>query len=126
MPPIRALFDQLGKLLLDHLLSTCGETQREVEIPPTDPQRIDVVYVPDDERARAGPRLPGLLGSIVEAPAVLELFSGVPGEEAFRACVHKRDAWQRWRRKLRKLEDVCFLWIVSAGRPDDVLALFAF
>lgn len=124
---VRTRFDQLGKNVLRDALLRLGDAQTETEVPPGDAQRIDLWFVPDQTRQRAGPGATGLLGALAEAPALIELWSSVPDERAFHACLRKRYTWHHGL-ELRDKRDWAMpeLWGLSAGRPEGLLVRFGF
>ncbi|UQA58746.1 hypothetical protein [Polyangium aurulentum] len=124
---LRNRFDQFGKNILHDTLRLRGEAQTETEVPPGDAQRIDLWFVPDATRQRAGPVWGGILAAISDAPAMIELWSEVPREKQFHICLRKRYAWHH----VLELRDKCDwamppLWGISAGRPDGLLSRFGF
>jgi hypothetical protein len=124
---LRNRFDQFGKNILHDTLRLRGDTQTETEVPPGDAQRIDVWFVPDSTRQRAGPGFSGVLGAMAEAPALIELWSEVPQEKHFHRCLRKRYAWHH-ALELRDKHDWAMpsLWAISAGRPEGLLERFGF
>jgi hypothetical protein len=124
---LRNRFDQFGKNILHDVLRLRGEAQTEAEVPPGDAQRIDVWFVPDETRQRAGPSLTGLLAALAEAPALIELWSGGFEEKAFHSCLRKRYAWHH-ALEIRDRRDWTMppLWGLCAGRPSGVLSGFGF
>jgi hypothetical protein len=124
---LRNRFDQFGKNILHDILRLRGEAQTEAEVPPGDAQRIDVWFVPEAARQRAGPRLTGALAALVEAPALIELWSECPQDKHFHACLRKRYAWHHTLEVRDKREwAMPPLWGISAGRPDGILDRFGF
>jgi hypothetical protein len=124
---LRNRFDQFGKNILHDALRLRGEAQTEAEVPPGDAQRIDVWFVPDGTRQRAGSELAGILAAMSEAPAMIELWSEVPREKHFHVCLRKRYAWHHVLELRDKREwTMPPLWGISAGRPDGLLSRFGF
>jgi hypothetical protein len=124
---LRNRFDQFGKNILHDALRHRGEAPTETEVPAGDAQRIDVWFVPDSMRQRAGPELRGILAMLADAPAMIELWSEVPQEKHFHGCLRKRYSWHHVL-ELRDKRDWAMppLWGISAGRPDGILERFGF
>ena len=122
---IRNRSDQLGKNILHDLLSLRGGACPEMEVPPGNAQRIDVWFVPDENRRDVEIGLTGILARMAAAAACIELWSDGLDVEEFHACLHKRYAWRsilesRHERKWR----LPTLWHVCAGRPDNTISQF--
>lgn len=110
--------DQLGKDLLDLLLSRWGTLRTEDPVPAADAQRADVSFVPRAEL----PAALGLLAQLGAVPCLFELFSEGPSREQLLACLRKLLQWRHsLRKRLRDAEPVC--WALCAARPT--LALHA-
>jgi hypothetical protein len=122
---VRARFDQFAKRLLDKALSMVGEVRTQLEI-HGEVQAADVWFLPraghEAERARLG-----LLGRMAETACLLEPFHATPGGDEVLDCLNKQLTLRRnLVREARKDDgrppDLPRLWILSAGRPESVLA----
>jgi hypothetical protein len=123
-------FDQLGKKVGKEALDASGFTviQREIS---RDAQHADLLHEPDPARDAERARL-GLLGRIAAALCLIEIYGHAPDGAEFRACLGKHIAfWEERERNARKkgakagagvASAAPFLWILTAGRPDAVLA----
>jgi len=124
----RTQFDQFAKQALDVLLSPIGEVRTQVEI-HGEVQAADVLFLPardhEDERIRLG-----LLGRMAETACLLEPFHGAPGANEALDCLTKhltlRRNLVREARKDDRAPEIPMLWILSAGRPETVLAGLGF
>ena len=124
---MRTLFDEFTKRFLARLVGGGAqvETQATVE---AEAQHIDMTSVPTAEGAAWRASL-GWLGRMVEQTCLFECYHDVPSLEEWRDCVHKQSAWhQARRREARRLDKEIppcpQLWVVSAGRPDQVIARY--
>ena len=119
-------FDQLGKNILRDFFGLLADAQTEVEVPPGDAQRIDLWLVPDPVRLKAHPEIPaGLLRSMAEQPAMVELWSQSPDVTDFHACMRKRYQWHHTlERRAETSLPLPTLWLVSAGRPEGLMRDF--
>jgi hypothetical protein len=71
--------------------------------------------------------LTGILAALAREPALIELWSGVPDERAFHACLRKRLSWHHaLERRDKRRWEMPALWCISAGRPRSVLDGFGF
>jgi len=136
----RNRFDRLAKHIGEEALRASGATVVQEEI-GAETQYADLSHVPDPARDAERQRL-GLLGRLVAVPCLIEIYSGAPSAEEFRACVAKHLAnWQRRAREHRKRSEAAppqqqpprppperfaepSLWIITAGAPRQVLAAF--
>ncbi len=124
---LRNRLDHLGTHILCDTLVRAGEARAEAEVPLGDAQRIDIWFVPHATRRRASRVLRGILAMLAREPALLELWSGVPNERAFHACLRKRLSWHHaLERRDKRRWQMPVLWCISAGRPRSVLDGFGF
>ena len=142
-------YDQFAKSLLDTLLRPVGTVRSQHEVRSA-AQAVDMWFEPAPERAAERARL-GPLARISEEACMLEPFHQPPGLAAVRACIRKQYNLAHWQeREARAARDstaaegsqestaarekekeqgtteVPFprLWIISAGRPETVLARY--
>jgi hypothetical protein len=122
---VRARYDQFAKRLLDKALSMVGEVRTQLEI-HGEVQAADVWFLPraghEAERVRLG-----LLGRMAETACLLEPFHFTPGGDEVLDCLNKqltlrRNLVREARKDARRPPDIPRLWILSAGRPETVLA----
>ncbi|MGK4005877.1 hypothetical protein WMF31_24840 [Sorangium sp. So ce1036] len=128
---MRTRFDQLSKALLEDTLAVGGRLVPEKEV-ASEVQSIDGWFVPDPGR-RGALSGRGLLGRMVlDASGLLEAFHEPPDIDEVRACVHKQLTvdLQQLRATPRGVAaprpPFPSLWIISAGRPERVLAAYQF
>jgi hypothetical protein len=130
-------FDQLAKKIGLRALGPSGFTAVEHEI-PSNAHRADLRHDPDPSRRTERARL-GLLGRLASVACLVEFFSSAPGEEKVIDCVGKLLAFRQEQRceadRATREENhegqakpaprfvKPFLWIISAGRPSNVLSL---
>lgn len=109
--------DQFSKQYLKGILSPFGkEIEISFELPPGEPQEVDVWFIPLDRQ----PVLElGMLGQMAIAPALLEVFRNPILEKDLLACIEKlcrvRSELNRTRqREKRKLlpHDKPHLWLI--------------
>ncbi len=113
--------DQLGKDLLDLLLSRWGTLRTEDPVPAADLQRADVSFVPTAPL----PEFLGLLARLAMNPCLFELFSGAPSREDFYGCMRKFLQWRHaMLKRVRAAEVMC--WMLCAARPTLALAALGF
>jgi hypothetical protein len=102
-----------------------GEVRTQLEI-HGEVQAADVWFLPraghEAERVRLG-----LLGRMAETACLLEPFHTTPGGDAVLDCLNKqltlrRNLVREARKDARRPPDLPRLWILSAGRPETVLA----
>jgi hypothetical protein len=126
---VRARYDQFAKRLLDKALSMVGEVRTQLEI-HGEVQAADVWFLPRGGHEAERVRL-GLLGRMAETACLLEPFHDTPGGDAVLDCLNKqltlrrnlvREARKDARTDDRRPPDLPRLWILSAGRPESVLA----
>jgi hypothetical protein len=134
---VHNLFDQLGKKIALRALGPSGLTVAQDEI-PSNAHHADLRHEPDPARGAERARL-GLLGRIVSALCLVEIFSGAPDEEESLASLGKLIAFRQQRLREAKVRQRAqrirpeamhelpfvkpFLWIIAAGRPSTVLSL---
>jgi hypothetical protein len=120
---LRTRFDRLAKGILEAALSSIGEVRTQEEI-HGEVQAGDVLFRPTAARPDAGHL--GLLGRMATTSCLIEPFHATPGIEAVLDCIDKHLTLRRNRvREARKAghePDVPRLWLLSAGRPRNVLA----
>ena len=100
---MRTVYDQFAKQLLRDGLAGSGSVETDAEV-SSDPQRVDVSYVPDPEPASAALRSAlGLISRLVEAACQPEPFHQTPDADELLACRRKhlafRHAWRLGRKK---------------------------
>ena len=142
-------FDQFAKSLLEKLLCPVGTVRSQYEVRST-AQAVDMWFEPAPERAAERARL-GPLARISEETCMLEPFHDPPGLSEVRACIrkqynlaHLQELQAREGQEAAQAAqssgpdqaqeasnealtaDVPFprLWIISAGRPETVLARY--
>lgn len=128
---MRDRFDALGKDALVALIDDVGVVERGTETGATT-QRVDVWFRPDTEH-RAELRQRGVLGAMVDddAGSDLELFHNTPTVPLVRECVrklwtlhHVRELDAK-RANPKAIVPLPRLWVISTGRPDGALKVFA-
>jgi hypothetical protein len=123
---MRNRFDQLGKKIGLSALGPSGLTVAHAEISP-DAHHADLRHEPDPARDAERARL-GLLGQIASLLCLIEIYAHAPDGAEFRACLGKHITfWEQRARKARRSTPTeplvaPFLWIVTAGRSESVLA----
>jgi hypothetical protein len=131
-------FDQFAKSLLDVLLRPVGTVRSQYEVRST-AQAVDLWFEPAPERAAERARL-GPLARISEETCMLEPFHDPPGLSEVRACIRKQYNLAHFQELEARAAQgsgtgeeseaiavaVPFprLWIISAGRPETVLARY--
>ena len=124
----RTPFDQFAKRALDVLLSPIGEVRTQEEI-HGEVQAADVLFLPARDHEAERIRL-GLLGRMAETACLLEPFHEAPGANEALDCLTKqltlRRNLVREARKDDRTPEIPMLWILSAGRPETVLAGLGF
>lgn len=123
--------DERAKLIAEQALEPLGDIAREVEIPSSDAQRIDLWL----RRRFSPPDLPRFLRLISELfpeDSMIEAFSTAIRLVAFYETHRKQYDWRRHLdQKLREQAPPGteapalrppWLWILSAGRPDSLFA----
>lgn len=120
---LRTRFDRLAKGILEAALAPVGEVRMQEEI-HGEVQAADVLFRPTAPRAAVA-RL-GLLGRIASTSCLIEPFHATPGSDAVLDCVDKHLTLRRNRvraaRKTGDEADLPVLWLLSTGRPRNVLA----
>lgn len=125
---LRTPFDQLSKGLLSKVFRLMGQVEVEMEV-FGEAQSIDVSFLPDATRSGERSRL-GLLGRMGgEGPCMFEPFSTTPSLLDVRACIRKQYTLDHMHirqnaREGQKPLPFPRLWILSAGRPETVIAQF--
>jgi hypothetical protein len=121
-------YDQFAKRALSVLLSPLGEVSTQVEI-HGEVQAADVLFLPARDHEAERVRL-GLLGRMAENACLLEPFHDTPGANEALDCLTKqltlRRNLVREARKDGRTPEIPHLWILSAGRPETVLAGLGF
>jgi hypothetical protein len=134
---MRNPFDHLAKQIGQEALRLSGTTVTHDEI-TAETQYADLRHEPDPARRDERNRI-GLLGRLASEPCLIEVYSGAPGADEFRACLAKHlVSWQARARKARldsrkrieqgRAPDTfvdSFLWIIAAGSPTKLLAKLA-
>jgi hypothetical protein len=137
-------FDQFAKSLLDTLLRPVGTVRSQHEVRST-AQAVDLWFEPEPGRAAERARL-GPLARVSEEACMLEPFHQAPGLQEVRACIRKQYNLAHWQeqeargaQKAKAAQESeaaqepgtataegAFprLWIISAGRPETVLARY--
>jgi hypothetical protein len=137
-------FDQFAKSLLDTLLRPVGTVRSQHAVRST-AQAVDLWFEPEPGRAAERARL-GPLARVSEEACMLEPFHQAPGLQEVRACIRKQYNLAHWQeqeaRGAQKAKaaqeseaaqapgaattEAGFprLWIISAGRPELVLARY--
>lgn len=122
--------DERAKLIAEQTLDLLGEVTREVEVPTSDAQRIDLWLQRRPSGAEeAMPRSLALLAALFCEDAIIEAFSDAVRLTSFFESLRKQYAF-RWhldrRRRLATPEAGAadlpplrppLLWVISAGRP---------
>jgi hypothetical protein len=134
-------FDQFAKSLLDTLLRPVGTVRSQHEVRSA-AQAVDLWFEPAPERAAERARL-GPLARVSEDACMLEPFHQPPGLSEVRACIRKQYNLAHWQEQearaahktqesrpphenAKDAAEATFprLWIISAGRPETVLARY--
>jgi hypothetical protein len=120
-------FDQFGKSLAERFVELYARVDIECEVQHA-AQSVDIVFEPD---GRVPPQeLGGWLGRIaVAGPGMIECFSRAPRMDEVEACIYKRDGLsmmraQRARQDGRPRPERPRLWLLSAGRPREVMRAY--
>jgi hypothetical protein len=125
---MRTRFDQFAKGLLTTALSPIGEVRTQVEI-HGEVQAADVLFLPARDHEAERVQL-GLLGRMAENACLLEPFHEAPDANEALDCLTKqltlRRSLVREARKEGRAPEIPHLWILSAGRPETVLAGLGF
>ena len=121
---MRTPYDWLAKQLLLHLLQVRGSVETEHEI-VTEPQSIDVVFVPNPDSREDAERL-GLLGRMASTTSMFEAYSDAPSVSEIRDCLRKQLAWHHALESNERVgtSDVPMLWGFAAGDPRTVIEEF--
>ena len=118
---MRTIYDQFAKQVTLEALGKAGAVHTDQEVSP-DAGRIDVYFAPDGAMPGDALSMLGLLGRIGTGPCTLEPFHHTPSGMQVLDCLCKH----HWFRKLltrRKVgAPLPLQWIISAGRPDGVIA----
>lgn len=116
---LRNINDVLGKNLLRDVFGTGGLAEHEAEVPPTTTKRLDLWFVPTDEkRAASAARFSGILAQIMEEPAAIELWTDPPCVDDYRSSMTKRELWREALAIRDKRYWPCpMLWHVGAANP---------
>lgn len=124
---MRREHDERAKLIAEQTLDELGDVAREVEIPTSDAQRIDLWL----RRSRFPQGVPGylrLLDALFPEDAMLEAFSAAIRLVSFYDVLRKQYDWRR--HLAQRLGEQAppgaevpllrppWLWLLSAGRPE--------
>jgi hypothetical protein len=119
-------FDQFIKRLVRKGLSPAGRVETEAEVTP-DALRIDVWFVPYDDRAHRRVLVPlGLLGRMARTSCTLEPYHRTPSGEQVADCIAKHRFFCRELARRTPRPPAPMQWILCAGRPSGALAGFRF
>jgi hypothetical protein len=127
---LRPRFDLITKELLLTSLGPLGrQAEKEYEIATSGMARVDFAFEPDPARSADRERL-GLLGRMTSESCFIEVFHRPPGRMLVLGCVRKQlaHALVMEREALtsgtRVPDKPRLFWVVSSGRPDQVLEQF--
>jgi hypothetical protein len=124
----RTIEDILGKNVLRDLFQLRGLAEIEAEVPPGEATRLDVWFVPEQEKlAQDIPYFTGVMAEITVEPAAVELWSATPRVDHFFAGLVKRELWRDILQKRDKRpwsRPMC--WHICAGKPETVLDEFGY
>jgi hypothetical protein len=124
----RTIEDILGKNVLRDLFQLRGLAEIEAEVPPGEATRLDVWFVPEQEKlAQDIPYFTGVMAEITVEPAAVELWSATPRVDHFFAGLVKRELWRDILQKRDKRpwsRPMC--WHICAGKPRRMLDEFGY
>ncbi len=128
--PMLREHDERAKLIAEQTLDALGEVRREVEVPTSDAQRMDLWF----RRLHSLPQRPAyleLLDVLFPVDCIIEAFGQAVSLLAFWESHRKQYGWRRHlQQQARALAEAAgeavvpvpppFLWVLSAGRPDSL------
>lgn len=119
--------DILGKNLVRDTCVLRGLAETEAEVPPGNARRLDIWFVPEEEKRATAPKFEDVLEQMVSEPAAIELWSGAVSEDAFHVTFAKRENFhQTLEQRDKRLRLRPMLWHLCARRPKKVIQAFGF
>lgn len=127
--------DERAKLIAEQTLDVLCEVRREVQIPVSDAQGMDL-WLRRRHRPEALPEHLQLLDQLLPDDCILEVFIQAVGVTAFWDSHRKQYAWRHYLEQQRRADSkggpvlpplpLPFMWIISAGRPESLIAEYGF
>ncbi len=125
MARIRSAFDRLAKDAFDAVSAwVCVTRQTEIEV-PSEVLRADFFCVPDPGQLHLLVDFPIVRRMFAEGAGIYEFFHQVPSPDEFLACIRKASVLRKPARLPARPEEP-WLWVVSSGRPEQLIAPFGF